>query len=73
MPLSLPILQAENLVPALYPKQLKIISAPLNDKALRVITLRDANPDLITHFNQGLTKAHASGTYLKLRKHFQLF
>jgi polar amino acid transport system substrate-binding protein len=68
----MPILDAQSLVPSLYPSQLKIATPPLNNKALRLITLKDSNQALIKHFNQGLDKIISSGKYQKMLHTFQL-
>jgi len=68
----MPSLDAHALVPHLYPNQLKIVTPPLNNKALRVITLKGSHPSLIEKFNIGLDKAYTSGKYDELRKTFKL-
>ncbi len=50
----------------LYQGELEIISPPLNEKGLRLVTLHGATPDLIKKFNAGLEKMKKDGTYAKL-------
>ena len=66
----MPTLDAKALVPNLYFGILKIVTPPLSDKALRLITLRDENDELIHHFNAGLSELHATGQYKQLREKF---
>lgn len=68
----IPILDAEALVPHLYQDQLKIVTQPLNNKALRLVTLKDANKSLLKRFNRGLDRIRSSGNYVKLRQTYQL-
>jgi len=63
-------LEAHALVPNLYPGTLKIVSDPLTDKGLRMITLKGENEKLIKHFNAGLKKLQTSGQYQELREKF---
>ena len=65
-------LDAHALVPHLYPSQLKIVTKPLNDKALRLITLKGENKKLIKYFNRGLKKVRDSSDYTELRSRFRL-
>jgi polar amino acid transport system substrate-binding protein len=68
----MPVLEAQALVPHLYPSRLKIVTAPLSNKALRLITLKGANKALMKHFNQGLEWLLSSGKYAALRETYQL-
>lgn len=68
----IPNLDARSLIPQLYERELKIVSKPLNNKALRLITLKGKNEALITDFNNGLKKAHELSDYSSLRIEFQL-
>lgn len=63
-------LEAQALVPNLYPGMLKIVTGPLSDKALRLITLKGENEQLIKHFNRGLKDLHETGQYASLREKF---
>ncbi|MCH9609720.1 MAG: Lysine/arginine/ornithine-binding periplasmic protein [Chlamydiales bacterium] len=65
-------LQAHALVPNLYPGILKIVTPPLSDKGLRLVTLKGKHEKLIEHFNLGLEKMRASGQYGELREKFAL-
>lgn len=70
-----------NLIPAyeytengLYQNQLKVVTAPLNQDGLRLITKN--NPDskeLIKHFNAGLKAIKKNGTYKKKLSKWDLF
>jgi ABC-type amino acid transport substrate-binding protein len=62
----IPFLQAHSLIPQQYKSQLKIISKPLNDKGVRLMTLKDQNTELIHKFNIGLQKIKSSNAYQKL-------
>ncbi len=68
----MPVLDAQALVSHVYPGHLKIASAPLNNKGLRLVTQKGKNQSLIKHFNSGLNHARSSGKYDELRKKFQL-
>lgn len=50
----------------LYQGQLKIVTDPLNDEGLRLITKRGSAPDLIKGFNAGLARMKKEGSYAKL-------
>lgn len=68
----MPTLEAKALVPNLYPGVLKIVTPPLSDKALRLITLKGENEKLIHHFNAGLQELNATGQYQQLREKFSV-
>lgn len=65
-------LQALDLIPSQYANTLKIVSDPLNEKALRILTQKNSNQNLIKHINIGLQKLKSSGRYSELRKQFEL-
>jgi len=71
--LLVPTLDAQALVPHLYPGILKIASPPLNDKGLRLMTIKNSYPKLIEHFNRGLETTENSGLYHELRAHFAVY
>lgn len=50
----------------LYQGKLKIVTPPLNDEGLRLVTIRGAAPDLVSGFNRGLEALKKSGSYDKL-------
>jgi ABC-type amino acid transport substrate-binding protein len=50
----------------LYQGQLKIVTPPLTDEGLRLITKHGAHPALIKGFNQGLAKLKKEGVYQKI-------
>ncbi len=68
----IPVLDARTLVPSIYPNQLKIIDGPLNQKAIRLVTLKDKNSSLIKYFNRGIKKLHSSGAYQQLLHTYSL-
>ncbi len=55
----------------LYAKEIKILTPPLNDMGLRLIT-RNGDQELIKIFNRGLKKLHDQGIYIKLLKKWSL-
>jgi ABC-type amino acid transport substrate-binding protein len=50
----------------LYQGELKIVTGPLNDEGLRLITKHNAAPNLIKKFNDGLSRMKKDGSYFKL-------
>ena len=50
----------------LYQGKLKIVTDPLNNEGLRMLTLKDQAHDFLLHFNHGLEKLKTSGAYDKL-------
>ena len=66
----IPNLEARALIPNLYTNQLKIVTAPLSNHGLRLITLKGNHEDLIDYFNKGLEKLKKEGTYQKIRHDF---
>ena len=60
------ILTASAYCEDIYHGQLKVATPPLNDAGLRLITLHNQDPTLITSFNKGLTQLKRSGEYDKL-------
>ncbi len=50
----------------LFQGQLKIVTPPLNEEGLRLVTKHNAAPDLIKGFNAGLQKMKKDGSYDKL-------
>ncbi len=67
-----PSLDAHSLVPHLYPGVLKIATAPLNNKALRLITIKGENEKLMMHFNKGLHKLYSKNRYQALLEKFSV-
>ncbi len=66
----IPNLEAHALIPALYKDQLKIVTAPLTNKGLRVITVKGRHQALLKHFNAGLKKMQEEGSYEELLNKF---
>lgn len=50
----------------LYQDELKIVTGPLNDEGLRLITKHNGASDLVKGFNAGLAKMKKDGSYAKL-------
>jgi ABC-type amino acid transport substrate-binding protein len=71
--LLMPSLDANALVPHLYPSLLKIASEPLNDKGFRLISLKSSHKSLIENFNLGLKKIKSNGTYSRLRSEYGVY
>ena len=68
-----PFLEAHAIIPHLYPGVLKIATPPLNDKALRLVTIHNENEKLISHFNKGLRKLRSKSRYRTLREKFSVY
>jgi polar amino acid transport system substrate-binding protein len=60
------VLPAVSYCQDLYLGKLKIVTEPLNDSGLRLITLHNRAPQLIEAFNEGLEKLMASKEYDRL-------
>lgn len=56
----------------IYTGQIKIVSPPLNDEGLRLVTLHEKAPELIQAFNEGLSHMQKSGKYSALAKKWNL-
>lgn len=67
-----PRLLAEGYVHDLYEGKLKIVSPPLNDEALRLLTLANAQPELLELFDKGLQELKEDGTVAALLKKWDL-
>lgn len=70
--LLLAVLEAQAFIKDLYAGQLKIVTSPLSDQALRLITLKNENSRLIEAVNEGLQSSLQDGTYLQLLKKWNL-
>ena len=57
------VLPATSYCQDLYQGKLKIVTSPLNDSGLRLITLHNRAPGLIEAFNEGLDKLKSSNEY----------
>jgi len=68
----MPNLQARSLVFNRFSDRLKIITEPLTPEAIRLMTLKNQNSNLIRKFNKGLKKTIDNGTYGHLRWQFSL-
>ncbi|NGX62031.1 MAG: L-cystine-binding protein FliY [Chlamydiae bacterium] len=60
-------LEAHALIPARYQDEVKIVSGPLTDRAIRLLTLEGENEGLITKFNKGLSALEKESLYTSLR------
>lgn len=65
-------LQASSYIRSLYREKVKIVTPPLNDLGLRLVTLSREEKELIALFNRGLDKLRDNGTYEKLLKKWEL-
>lgn len=63
-----PNLTAQQLIPTRYANQLKIVTPPLNDLAIRLLTQKKG--PFLASFNKGLERLKASSRYLALQKKF---
>ena len=68
----LPCIPAIAYVNNIYSGQLKIISRPLMDQGLRLVTTKDAQPALIKKFNTGLRQLQESGRLAELKQKWDL-
>lgn len=68
----LDVLPAQSYVRDLYSGKLKILSPPLNDQGLRLITLDTKKEKLVDKFNSGLKKLQKNGRYEELLKKWGL-
>lgn len=68
----MPILPATSYVHDLYLGQLKIVTPPLTQEALRLITLKDEYPRLLSAFNKGLQELQSTNQYKDLLKKWYL-
>jgi polar amino acid transport system substrate-binding protein len=66
------VLTARAYIQDLYHGQLKIVTPPLDNEGLRLITLHDQVPALIKKFNEGLEKAKEKGIYKQLAQKWAL-
>ncbi len=57
----------------LYQGILKIVTPPLNDEGLRLVTKHSAAPDLIRGFNRGLQRLKKNGDYNAMLKKWDLY
>lgn len=65
-------LEAFSYVTDIYQGQLEVISEPLNQQGLKVVTLIKTSPKLIQTFNEGLEELKASGGYDSLLSKWKL-
>lgn len=66
------VLMATSYCQDLYQGKLQIVTDPLNDAGLRMITLHNSAPELIESFNDGLEKITSSKAYSQLKKKWGL-
>lgn len=63
---------AEKFVQDLYSGFLKVATHPLSNAGLRLVALKDHNPELISKFNKALKHLESSGKYTTLLKKWSL-
>lgn len=68
----LPILIAESFTGGTFSTQIRIVSPPLNQEGLRLITLKGKQDILLKKFNQGLETLHKKGEYRSLLNKWSL-
>ena len=66
------VLTAEAFCRDLFQGVLKVELPPLTQEGLRVVTLHQENPELISAFNRGLKTVKENGTYAKLAKKWSI-
>lgn len=66
------ILSAEAYTNDLFAGRLKISSPPLTEEGVRLVGLSGKSEKLIYHFNRGLSRLKANGTYNKIAKKWGL-
>jgi polar amino acid transport system substrate-binding protein len=66
-------LEGHTLVPARYLGKLKIVTTPLSQKGLRLITVKEKNSALIKYFNDGLNRLRTKSRYSALIEKFNVF
>lgn len=66
------VLFAEAFIQNLYLGKLKIVTKPLNQAGLRVVTLRGGDAQVIDQFNAGLEKLRQNGVYKQLLEKWDL-
>jgi len=62
----LSIIPANKFVSDLFSEELKIVYPPVNDQAVRLLTLKDQNKELLDLFNKTLEKFHENGKIKEL-------
>ena len=65
-------LEAYSFVRNLYPGMLQVVTPPLTDDALRLITMKGKHDELIDRFNKGLKAIEEDGEYRDLRVYWGL-
>jgi len=66
-------LVARAFVQNVYAGLFKIVTEPLNDDGLYLVTMKDQEPLLIDLFNEGVKRMEKRGTYQKLLKKWSLY
>jgi len=69
----IPIIPAISFITDIYHGKLKIVTPPLTDEGLRLLTLHGKNEKLIKIFDSGLEKLKSSGRYNQIAKKWGLF
>lgn len=68
----LPVIPAYKFVSDLFYKDLKIVYPPLNDQAIRLLTLKNQNKEILKIFNKTLEKFKKNGKLKELQKKWGL-
>ncbi|NGX33826.1 MAG: Arginine-binding extracellular protein ArtP [Candidatus Anoxychlamydiales bacterium] len=68
----LSIIPAYQYISDLYQNDLRIVYPPLNDQAIRVVTLKDQNQDLLNIFNTSLSQMKKNNKLEELKKKWSL-
>ena len=68
----LDVILARSYIEDLYAKKLHIVSSPLNDAGIRLVTLKGEHRQLIKAFNQGLSALSDRGIYKELLTKWEL-
>ncbi|MGE3953569.1 MAG: substrate-binding periplasmic protein [Parachlamydiales bacterium] len=68
----IPALLAYTYTADFYADKLEVVTEPLGDRGLRLVTLKGKGERLIGYFNKGLKRAIESGTYEELRTEWHL-
>ena len=65
-------LEAQAFVNNLYTGSFEVVTKPLNDEGIYLVTMNEKNPLLIDLFNSGLKRMKRRGTYQKLLEKWKL-
>ena len=57
----------------IYTGEFKIVTKPLNDEGIYLVTMKDQNPLFIDIYNEGIKRMKRRGIYKKLLKKWDLY